>query len=260
MWGMPTSSDTEGIYASTDGGNSWFRVNDDEHQFGGTGNGNFIVGDMNTYGTFYMSTVGAGIIYSRLVEDGETTEKPTTTTTKVTTTTEPVTTTTGKSDYSMGATVTKVSGQDVTFTLEDGTTITVNLDSVKFYDTLKVDDEVTIDFNGNDEVVKINADGVPSTTTTVTEVTSTTGTDGADSTTSAIVGDGGNTLLGDINLDGEVLANDLLLLKKHILGISDIESGTQSYTNADINVDGDILANDLLLLKKHILGIIDINA
>jgi hypothetical protein len=25
-------------------------------------------------------------------------------------------------------------------------------------------------------------------------------------------------------------------------------------------VDGDILANDLLLLKKHILGIIDINA
>jgi hypothetical protein len=59
---------------------------------------------------------------------------------------------------------------------------------------------------------------------------------------------------GDANCDGDVLANDLTLVKKHLLGIS-ILSG-QGFNNADINGDGDIQANDLLLLKKYILGIV----
>jgi hypothetical protein len=265
MWGRPTSSDVEGIYASTDGGNSWFRVNDDEHQFGGTGNGNFIVGDMNTYGTFYMSTVGAGIIYSRLVDDDGTIDKTTTTTTtKVTTVTEPTTTTTVKSNYSMSATVIKVDGQDVTLELEDGTTVTINLDSIKFYNTLNVGEEVILEFNSDDVATNL-VTTIPSETTEVTteDVPDTTTDDAVtttDVTTSATPDDGGNTLLGDINLDGTVKANDLLLLKKHVLGIGTIESGSQAYTNADINLDGKIQANDLLMLKKHILGIININA
>ena len=45
------------------------RINDDEHQFGGPGNGKFIVGDMNTFGTVYMSTVGMGIVYGREVSE-----------------------------------------------------------------------------------------------------------------------------------------------------------------------------------------------
>ena len=32
------------------------------HQFGGPGNGNFVQGDMNTFGVVYMSTVGHGLI------------------------------------------------------------------------------------------------------------------------------------------------------------------------------------------------------
>jgi hypothetical protein len=32
------------------------------HQFGGPGNGNFVQGDMNTFGVVYMSTVGRGLI------------------------------------------------------------------------------------------------------------------------------------------------------------------------------------------------------
>ncbi|MBP1546597.1 MAG: hypothetical protein J6A37_08360 [Oscillospiraceae bacterium] len=62
--GMPKEEDAvHGIYMSENNGESWTRVNDDLHNFGGTGNGEFISGDMNVYGRCYMSTVGLGIIY-----------------------------------------------------------------------------------------------------------------------------------------------------------------------------------------------------
>jgi endoglucanase len=60
---------------------------------------------------------------------------------------------------------------------------------------------------------------------------------------------------GDVNGDGEILANDLLLIKKSILGIVTLEG--ESAENADVNGDGEILANDLLLVKKYILGIVE---
>ncbi|MBP1565040.1 MAG: 1,4-beta-glucanase [Oscillospiraceae bacterium] len=63
IWGQCNGSGITGAYASTDDGATWVRVNDDEHQYGGPGNGKFIVGDMNTFGTYYMSTVGMGIMY-----------------------------------------------------------------------------------------------------------------------------------------------------------------------------------------------------
>ena len=53
----------KGIYMTEDNGENWVRVNDDLHRFGGTGNGEFISGDMNVYGRCYMSTVGLGIAY-----------------------------------------------------------------------------------------------------------------------------------------------------------------------------------------------------
>jgi glucuronoarabinoxylan endo-1,4-beta-xylanase len=62
------------------------------------------------------------------------------------------------------------------------------------------------------------------------------------------------TLLGDANVDGNILVDDVLLVKKHILGISILEG--QGATNADVTLDGDVLANDLLLIKKYVLGII----
>ena len=65
MYGRPCKFDPDGLYRSQDGGISWSLLNY-KQLFGGTGNGNFIVGDMNTFGTFYMSSVGCGIIYGKL--------------------------------------------------------------------------------------------------------------------------------------------------------------------------------------------------
>ena len=77
FYGKPDESDPEGIYRSTDGGKTWLCINTD-HLYGGTGNGNYIVGDMDEFGKIYMSTVGCGIVYGQL---GDGTTKPPTTTT-----------------------------------------------------------------------------------------------------------------------------------------------------------------------------------
>lgn len=64
IWGVAGGSENPlGVYRSTDKGETWIRVNDNAHQFGGPGNGNFVIGDMNVFGVVYMSTVGRGIIY-----------------------------------------------------------------------------------------------------------------------------------------------------------------------------------------------------
>jgi xyloglucan-specific exo-beta-1,4-glucanase len=52
-----------GVWRSIDEGASWVRVNDDEHEYGGLANGEFVIGDMNIYGRVYMSTAGRGIVY-----------------------------------------------------------------------------------------------------------------------------------------------------------------------------------------------------
>ena len=65
MYGKPDTNDPEGLYRSTDSGKSWVLINT-QNLFGGTGNGNFIVGDLNTFGMLYMSTVGCGIIYGKI--------------------------------------------------------------------------------------------------------------------------------------------------------------------------------------------------
>ena len=63
IWG--TVSGVRGIHRSTDAGASWVRVNDDAHQYGGPGNAQTVMGDMNTYGVVYMSTAGRGIVYGK---------------------------------------------------------------------------------------------------------------------------------------------------------------------------------------------------
>ena len=74
MYGKPGADDEEGIYRSTDGGKTWVCINTD-HLYGGTGNGNYLVGDMNEFGKVYMSTVGCGIICGYL-SDGEPETQP----------------------------------------------------------------------------------------------------------------------------------------------------------------------------------------
>jgi hypothetical protein len=61
IWG--TVNNERGAFRSLDEGASWTRVNDDAHEYGGLANGNFIMGDMNVYGRYYMSTAGRGLVY-----------------------------------------------------------------------------------------------------------------------------------------------------------------------------------------------------
>ncbi|MFO7869270.1 MAG: hypothetical protein R6U95_08245 [Bacteroidales bacterium] len=61
IWG--TVGGTTGIFQSTDEGATWTQINDDNHEFGGPANGQFVIGDMNEYGTVYMSTAGRGTVY-----------------------------------------------------------------------------------------------------------------------------------------------------------------------------------------------------
>lgn len=65
IWG--TVNGVLGVHRSTDEGSTWTRINDEAHQYGGPGNGQFVQGDMNVYGRAYMSTVGRGIVYADLV-------------------------------------------------------------------------------------------------------------------------------------------------------------------------------------------------
>ncbi|GJM64189.1 PKD domain-containing protein [Persicobacter diffluens] len=58
-----------GVFRSTDQGQSWLRVNDDEHEYGGLANGEFIVGDANVFGRVYMSTAGRGIVYGEATDE-----------------------------------------------------------------------------------------------------------------------------------------------------------------------------------------------
>ena len=79
MFGKPEKDDPEGIYRSQDAGKTWVCINTD-HLYGGTGNGNYLVGDMDEFGKVYMSTVGCGIVYGQIAGS-----KP-----PVTTTTAPI--------------------------------------------------------------------------------------------------------------------------------------------------------------------------
>ncbi|HTV23239.1 MAG TPA: hypothetical protein VMG12_31340 [Polyangiaceae bacterium] len=65
VWGAIPGG-PRGVYRSDDRGASWLRVNDDAHQYGGPGNGQFVLGDANVYGRVYMSTAGRGIVYGQL--------------------------------------------------------------------------------------------------------------------------------------------------------------------------------------------------
>ena len=83
------------------------------------------------------------------------------------------------------------------------------------------------------------------TTTTVSKVTSTSVSTSKNSSST--------TLAGDVNGDGYVKSNDLLMLKKYLLGLEDLT--TSQLANADVNGDGDVKSNDLLQLKKILLGL-----
>ena len=108
------------------------------------------------------------------------------------------------------------------------------------------------------EVTTTSADVTTTTkdTTTSADVTTTT----EDTTTSVEVTTTTTSIievivLGDINGDNDVKSNDLLALKKYLLGLDSLSE--QGLANADVTQDGEVKSNDLLLLKKYLLGLID---
>jgi len=64
------------------------------------------------------------------------------------------------------------------------------------------------------------------------------------------------TIKGDINDDGLIDVEDLLLLKKHILKLDVFPAGSYKLNAADVNNDGAVDVEDLLLVKKYVLKLI----
>jgi len=56
----------QAIFRSNDAGQTWVRINDDQHQFGWI---NHVTGDPRIYGRVYFGTGGRGIIYGNPVLD-----------------------------------------------------------------------------------------------------------------------------------------------------------------------------------------------
>lgn len=68
IWGQPTNEDPAGLYWSEDEGQTWNRINDNNLEFGGLGNGVFVSGDINEYGRVYISSLGLGVVYGDLLD------------------------------------------------------------------------------------------------------------------------------------------------------------------------------------------------
>ena len=92
------------------------------------------------------------------------------------------------------------------------------------------------------------------TTKATTTTSATSNTNGTTVTTTTSQQPSSDVLLGDANVDGKVTTADLLILKKHLLGTSELSA--QGKLNADTNKDGKVSTADLLVLKKYLLGTI----
>lgn len=58
---------------------------------------------------------------------------------------------------------------------------------------------------------------------------------------------------GDVNGDGRITIEDLLLIQSHILRIITLRG--DNFVAADVNNDGDIGVTDLAKVQKHLLGV-----
>ena len=177
--------------------------------------------------------------YSDINNSTETTTSSEVTTTTEATTTTPVEVTTTSADVTTTTEGTTTSA-DVTTTTE-GTTTSADIT------TTTEDTTTSADITTTTEDTTTSADITTTTedTTTSNDVTTTTKEPSVIEV----------TVLGDINGDNDVKSNDLLALKKYLLGLDDLSK--QALANADVTQDGEVKSNDLLLLKKYLLGLID---
>lgn len=216
IYGRPEENDPEGVYRSTDAGQSWVLINT-EHLYGGTGNGNYLCGDMNTFGTVYMSTVGCGIVYMSI--GNGTVKPPVSTTTKPATTTSTTTTTTEE----------PVSSATTTTTTKAGTT--------------EVPASTTPAQDTTTSTTMTTASVVTTTSTTTTTVSKTTSGKPLD------------VLYGDTNLDGSISMVDVVYLNKYNAG--SLKFNDQQMANADCLFDNVINSADSTALLKYTVKKLD---
>lgn len=150
-----------------------------------------------------------------------------------------------------GCTLTPVfSGANTTYSLvTDATVDSVTVNAVPVAKTSQVSGAGTYNLNYGNNTIHVNCisqSGESRTYTITIARAQKDGTKGADA------GDG-TILYGDINGDGKVSNLDIVLLQKHILGITELTGS--SFTAADVSKDGGISNKDLVILQKHILGI-----
>ena len=149
---------------------------------------------------------------------------------------------------------------------EDGSWNTMTKDQYPTLDTAYVSakapsDTTTADTTTSEPTVTTTSEDTTVTTTVSDETTvTTTSVDPTVTTTSAeptttSTETSGDVILGDVNGDGQVKSNDLLLLKKYLLGLA--EESDISMDNADVNGDKQVKSNDLLQLKKYLLGLVE---
>lgn len=131
---------------------------------------------------------------------------------------------------------------DATITTEDNKIIaTVVFNDVQYTDSVDIPVETTT----SEETTTITTVTTPTDETTTTTVTTTETSTTTDNIEPII-------LLGDVNGDGSIKTNDLLILKKYLMGF--INKDDLNIANADMNGDGNIKTDDLLILKKFLLG------
>jgi hypothetical protein len=62
------------------------------------------------------------------------------------------------------------------------------------------------------------------------------------------------TMFGDVNNDGKLTTTDIVMLRRHLAGISTLDALMQ--VSGDFNQDGKISSTDIVLLRRRIAGVI----
>ncbi len=232
IYGRPAESDPEGIYRSTDGGKTWACINV-EHIYGGTGNGNYLVGDMNEFGKVYMSTVGCGIVYGQISDSSP--EIPTGQTTTAEKTTCP---------YSLVCNKTEI---------KVGESVTVGIDKwdreVRSWQASSSSDCVSL---GNWDIINFTVTGVKAGTAEITV-----NFPGGSSASITITVKDSNVIWGDADLDGDVTISDVTVVLAAVAAPSSAKIKEQGRLNADVYQNGDGLSSlDAVSIQKYLAFII----
>ncbi|MGI5990220.1 MAG: dockerin type I domain-containing protein [Lachnospiraceae bacterium] len=135
-------------------------------------------------------------------------------------------------------------------------TDSVTIEADKAISTETVEGTGTVSLNTGVNTVYINVtaeNGSTNTyTLTITRRSSSSGDQGGGNSDSTDSGTSQSWVRGDANGDGKVGAVDILVIKRSMLGYTEL-SETQSLS-ADANNDGKVSILDILKIKRHILG------